>query len=200
MNLHSGSFLFSESRIKAHFAAKRLTMKHIHSSFFLLCILFFSLSSCSDEEQVLLDNIEVLLPGQWHISEWVIRPSPAVNHFGKILENDTTLLDVGVLNIPPFSTSNLDLNSDIHIPIEAELFINGISLKVQIEYLFLSGLDYFAYLRTPEFPLLNSPEAIFISETRFFMKNHFIHVLDRNTIIIQEASGDGFNRMGLIRE
>ncbi|MEM7373318.1 MAG: hypothetical protein AAF587_32130 [Bacteroidota bacterium] len=177
-------------------------MKHFRPfcSPFLTFLLFVSLASCRNEEEVLQDRIEKLLPGEWQIFEMVMSPDSSINHFGNILEQDTVLTDVGLLKIPDFSILNLDLDSDSHIPVEVDLILNGVLLNVQIEHLFVSGEKYLAYLRTPSPPLQNSAEWTFISESEFFTKNYIIHVIDNNTLVFQETSGEGLNQMALVRQ
>ncbi len=168
--------------------------------FFALLALLFCLSSCTDKEAILLNEIEMNLPGDWHIDSMQIRPLPTINHFGTLIDTDTVLKEIGTLSIPTFEVENLDLNADFQESILTTLEVDGVAISLELEHLFLSGGEYFVYLRLNDTTHLSTDAGIFIESTTLFNRNSFIDVVNADQIVIRQASGGDFGRMYLSRQ
>jgi hypothetical protein len=166
-----------------------------------LLLLFFGLNACQNkEDEMRLADMEQLLPGDWRIDSMRVHPNPTIDYFGKILEQDTTLAEVGRISIPAFEIANLDLNADFPEVVEADLLIEGVPLPFIIEQLFLSGDEYFVYFRQVDPTNFFTPEGIFIDNSQLFHKNHFIDVVSQDQLIIRQASASMIGRIYLSRE
>jgi hypothetical protein len=157
-------------------------MKHIFIFIFLIIIL-----SCNNENEEKLERIESILPGTWNIeSFYVPEYGTGLYYNGRTIRKDTILHDVGTITIPEFSIENLDLNSKIRDTIPIVLNIDNVNFKFQIEALFLSGSEYFAYF-SPSQIFKSSETQKFLDSTRFFYMNAYIVIDDNNSIQIQRS-------------
>lgn len=157
-------------------------MKQIFIFLFLIIIL-----SCNVENENKLKRIESILPGTWNIEYFYVPEyGTGLYYKGRIIRKDTILHDVGTITIPEFSIENLDLNSKIKDTIPIILNIDNVNFNFQIDALFLSGSEYFAYFR-PNEVFKSSETQKFLDSSRFFYMNAYIVIDDDNSIQIQRS-------------
>lgn len=170
-------------------------------SLLLLPLLILFLSSCEKEEKILLSSIEQILPGEWVIDSMRLDPSVPYYYYSTLIEGDTTLENVGYLSIPTFNVANLDLNSANPQIIQSVMDIDGVELNLAIEKLFLSELEYFAYLRFNDTSAnLNTPQGEFAEAVRIFTSNCYVYVIDEDHLHIRRASPASFESIYLSRQ
>jgi hypothetical protein len=156
-------------------------------------LVYLLLSSCAKNDGNSLRFIEQKLPGKWNI-ESVTIPSwgSGIKYKGETFYHDTILYDIGSLEIPPFSTDLLDLNSKADSTYRCNLIIEGDTFNILIEHLFMSGSDYFVYFRQGYSDLFGTENqnAAFLSTSRLFNFNAYLFIINDNQIRIKRASGD----------
>ena len=157
-----------------------------------------ALTSCNKEENNRLQEIERILPGEWRIDSLQILGSANVTLNGEQVKSDIIIRNIGALFIPKFDTGRLSLNVNPAEPVEAIMEVNGVDLFLDIEKLFLSGGEYFAYLRLRE-NNLSTPQGSFIWDTKLFYNNSYIDVISNDRIEFRKASGEPGNKVFLSR-
>lgn len=163
-------------------------------------ILFLALMSCHREERLLLRKAEKVLPGSWLIESIDINPDPILFHDGAQIINDTILYDVGIMQIPEFSTDSLELGIELR-PLVMRLEINDKAMQVNMDRLFLTTDDeYFVYWRTDENADWSGEEGKFVTSSELFDRNHVMEIIDDDHIEFVPANGDTDQRITLIRE
>ena len=183
------------------FAYLLLSETYMKLHFFLIPLLLLGLNACQNkEDEMRLTDMEQLLPGDWRIDSMRVHPNPTIDYFGKTLERDTTLADVGRISIPAFEIESLDLNAEFPEVVAAELLVEGVPLRFTIEQLFLSGEEYFVYFRQTDTTNLFTPEGVFMDDSQLFHRNHFIDVVSQDQLIIRQASASMIGRIYLFRE
>lgn len=156
--------------------------------YFILFALFsFFLINCSKEEKEKLERMENILPGEWNIETFYIpKYGTGLYYKGKTIYKDTVLTNVGTMKIPEFIIENLDLNASRRDTISYILTIDNEIFTFNIEALFLSGTDYFAYFR-PDGLFGNSEAQKFLDSSRLFYMNAEIVIEDENNIQIHKS-------------
>jgi len=149
--------------------------------------------NCKKNDEKPLKLIEQKLPGKWNI-ESVSIPGwgGGVKYKGETFYHDTILYNIGYLEIPPFSTDLLDLNSISDSIYQCTLIIESDTFIIHLEQLFMSDADYFVYFRQ-EFSdlfLTQNQNAAFLSSSRLLNFNSWLYIVNDNQIRIKKASGN----------
>lgn len=154
----------------------------------LILLFVVSFVSCENEEDELLAEIERVLPGDWNIDSVRVLGNPDLVYQGIPIPRDTSLSDIGLISIPSFNIASLSLEDKSSEFVEAELLIGQKLLYFNIEKLLLSEDFYFAYLRQSSNLDVDSPEGQFIQESSLFNTNHYLQLIDDNTLMFFVSS------------
>jgi hypothetical protein len=161
-------------------------------------ILIFA-SSCSNETEDQLEFFENSFPGKWEIVKYKM-PAWGQNIYfnGKtILNKDTTLTDLGLLEIPVFNSNQLLLNNPSYLPIEFTLQTPRNEVKIEISYIYARENGAFIAFRNTNSG--NNDLEKFLTSSRIFNRNVELKFLDLNSVIILSPSELSVDTMFLER-
>lgn len=165
-------------------------MKTFHIILAILFLFFIDLS-CTNEDQVLLDEIERVLPGDWHVDSYKMPAyGMGIRYQGDTIFTDTILYDFADVYIPPFSTDTLNYISSRFGIHECSFYMDNQSLPFVIESISADyGTDdYFVYFRDYNYGWANTGTDAekFFADSRIFFDNLIVVVHDDNSISIHE--------------
>ncbi len=161
-------------------------------------ILIFA-SSCSNETDDQLEFFENSFPGKWEIVKYKM-PAWGQNIYfnGKTIQNkDTTLTNLGLMEIPAFNSNQLLLNDPSYLPLEFTFQTPQNSLKLEINYIVAREKGAFIAFRANTTGQ-NDLEK-FLSSSRIFNRNVELKFLDLNSAIILSPSEMSVDTMFLER-
>ncbi|HZY10423.1 MAG TPA: hypothetical protein VFF29_04650 [Bacteroidota bacterium] len=163
-------------------------MKPIYQLLLLTLALSFS---CNLEEGRLLNRVEDVLPGNWHI-ESVELPGYGlgITYEGNTFYNDTILYDVGTIEIAPFDIEKLDLQNPNAPPVPCLLTIKTEAFPYQIKRLFISGDEAFSNFgyAGEGVNIIDTPGEEFIWSSDIFDNNYYIVIIDDNHIRLEKGN------------
>lgn len=164
-----------------------------------IVLLSFLILSCNAADHALVNDAENTLPGYWHIESMYIPENSFVQYFGDIIGGDTTLMDVGYLQIPDFSADSLELGGALK-PVRMQMHIEGESISLHLDRLFLTAdKSYFMYLRPGDSTTWTGPAGVFAESTKLFDRNHLLHLFGKDHVDLETANGK-YGKITLKRE
>lgn len=157
----------------------------------MICTLLFG---CTSERIKILNEAEEVLPGNWQIESLRL---PA-DHLGTTYQGntfyvDTTLSDVGTIEIPVFSADTLDFNSPIDGKVRIEVNIDQEIFPFAIHYLLPYYEDSGIFLNIH----WDFPAGVFVPQTdaeKFLLssfilnENFIIQIIDNDHIEMRDAN------------
>ena len=147
---------------------------------------------CSKEENEILRQAEMVLPGTWKIeSVQLPKYGLGVTYQGNTFVADTILYNIGSIEIQSFSTDTLDLQYHENSKVNCNLFIEDDFIPISLNKLFLSGEDLFSYFRYngPDgFEPIDNPGEEFFYSSHIFYNNYIIRIIDSKNVKLLKAS------------
>lgn len=135
---------------------------------------------------------EDVLPGTWEITELQIaRQGRGVEHNDKIILNDTTLENVGIITIPTFNFEDLDLQVN-GTPLDCSFELFGEERRFFIDNLFVVGSDLICYFREGGVKITDESDSAikkFMDSSSLFRDNYEVEFEEVNKVILTSLSG-----------
>jgi len=158
---------------------------------------------CTKKEDQVIGSPEEVLPGLWSIDSVKLTDyDEGVTFQGKTFFNDTILVDVGKIQISPFSIDSLEpLDLEQH-RVECLLEISAGQMSVSLNSLFMSGTDWWAAIRYngPDgFQLIDTPIEEFYYTAHIFNNNYTLVIEDTNTVKLRTSNDNENHVITLVR-
>ncbi len=147
---------------------------------------------CIKEETGLLHSAEKVVPGIWQIeSVQLPRNGSGVTYQGNTFIADTTLFDVGRIEINNFSTDTLSPQINDQHRVKCVVTIGNETFPFCINHLGLSGSEIFSGFEwngPPGIDTIDTPGEQFIWSAFIFNNNYIIQIVNEDNIVLRKAS------------
>jgi len=173
------------------------------ADYFITLFVVLFLVCCTKKEEQVIGSPEEVLPGLWRIDSVKLTDyDKGVTFQGNTFFNDTILINVGTIQISPFSIDSLEaLDLEQH-RVECLLEMGAERMSVSLNSTFLIGADWFAAIRyngPGGYQLIDTPIEEFYYSAHIFNNHYILEIVDNNTVTLWTSNDMENHVISLVR-
>jgi len=162
------------------------------------------LLSCKNKEEDIVGTPEEVLPGNWKIESVQLTDyENGVTFDGSTYFSDTTLFNVGTIQITPFSLDSLEpVDLEKHM-VECLLEIRDGQMEVSLNSLFMSGTELWATIRyngPGGYQLIDTPVEEFYYTSHIFNNRYRVIIVDNDNLQLSTVNDEENHVITLVRD
>lgn len=158
---------------------------------------------CKNKEEVVVGTPEQVLPGLWKIESVQLTDyEKGITYQGSTFFKDTTLFNVGRIQINTFSIDSLELLDLEKHRVECLLEISGGQMEVSLNSLFMNGTEWWAAIRyngPGGYQLIDTPVEEFYYTSHIFNNSYTVVIVDNDNVQLSTFNGEENHVISLAR-